>query len=166
MRSGFLLPVILALSACATPGGPYPSLQPRAGENVDPRLPVGRPLNDRPVRAALAGRLAELVAEARSGNAAFETAMGEAERLAGSAGGPQSEGWVAAQEALSAAVAAAGPTRIALGDIDGIGASALQTQGGIAPSDLAAIKAAQSAVAALDERQSQRIKAVQQRLGL
>ena len=166
MRSGFLLPVILALSACATPGGPYPSLQPRAGENVDPRLPVGRPLNDRPVRAALAGRLAELVAEARSGNVAFETAMGEAERLAGSAGGPQSEGWVAAQEALSAAVAAAGPTRIALGDIDGIGASALQTQGGIAPSDLAAIKAAQSAVAALDERQSQRIKAVQQRLGL
>ena len=166
MRSGFLLPVILALSACATPGGPYPSLQPRAGENVDPRLPVGRPLNDRPVRAALAGRLAELVAEARSGNVAFETAMGEAERLAGSAGGPQSEGWVAAQEALSAAVAAAGPTRIALGDIDGIGASALQTQGGIAPSDLAAIEASQSAVAALDERQSQRIKAVQQRLGL
>ena len=92
--------------------------------------------------------------------------MVEADRLAGSAGGPQSEGWVAAQEALSAAVAAAGPTRIALGDIDGIGASALQTQGGIAPSDLAAIKAAQSAVAALDERQSQRIKAVQQRLGL
>jgi hypothetical protein len=73
---------------------------------------------------------------------------------------------VAAQEALSAAVAAAGPTRIALGDIDGLGAAALQRQGGIAPNDLAAIKSAQAEVAALDERQSERIRAIQRRLGL
>ena len=123
-------------------------------------------MNDRPVGAALAARLSELVAEARSGSAAFETAMDDAERLAASAGGPQSEGWIAAQEALSAAIAAAGPTRVALGDIDGIGARALQTQGGISPNDLAAIKAAQNEVGGLDERQSSRIRAVQQRLGL
>jgi hypothetical protein len=157
--------MFVALSACATADSRYPSLQPRAGENVDPRLPVDRPVNDRPVRPALATRLAELVARAREGDAAFQSAATEAERLAASAGAPQSEGWIAAQEALTAAIAAAGPTRIALGDIDGIGASALQTQGGIAPNELAAIKNAGAEVAALDQRQSERVKAIQRRLG-
>ena len=166
MRRLLLLTVLLALGACSTVGGPYPSLQPRAGEQVDPRVPVDRPINDRPVKAALASQLAHLVAQARAANGAFDLAAGQAERLAGSAGAPQSEGWVAAQEALSAAVAAAGPTRIALGDIDALGATALQTQGGIAPNDLAAIKSAQAQVAAIDQRQADRIRAIQQRLGL
>ena len=156
----------LLLPACTTPGGPYPSLQPRAGEAVDPRLPVDRPINDRPVAAALAGRLAELVTQARQGDAAFDSAAAQAERLAAAAGAPQSEGWIAAQEALTAAIAAAGPTRIAMADIDGIGATALQTQGGIAPNDLAAIKSAGAEVGAIDARQAARIKAIQQRLGL
>jgi hypothetical protein len=154
------------LAACTTPGGPYPSLQPRAGEAVDPRLPVDRPINDRPVTPALASQLAELVTQARQGDAAFDAAAGQAERLAAAAGSPQSEGWIAAQEALTAAIAAAGPTRNALGDIDGIGARALQTQGGIAPNDLAAIKNAGAVVGAIDARQAARIKAIQQRLGL
>ena len=165
MRSAVWL-TLLTLAACTTPGGPYPSLQPRAGEAVDPRLPVDRPINDRPVTPALASRLAELVAQARQGDAAFEAAAAGAERLAAAAGVPQSEGWIAAQEALTAALAAAGPTRAALGDIDGIGASALQTQGGIAPNDLAAIKSAGAEVGAIDRRQAARIKAIQQRLGL
>ena len=166
MRRFLPLTVLLPLGACSTVGGPYPSLQPRAGEQVDPRVPVDRPMNDRPVRAALASQLEQLVAQARAANGAFDLAADQAERLAGSAGAPQSEGWVAAQEALSAAVAAAGPTRIALGDIDALGATALQTQGGIAPNDLAAIKSAQAEVAAIDQRQADRIKAIQQRLGL
>jgi hypothetical protein len=158
--------MLLMLAACTTPGGPYPSLQPRAGEAVDPRLPVDRPINDRPVTPALASQLAELVTQARQGDAAFDAAAGQAERLAAAAGSPQSEGWIAAQEALTAAIAAAGPTRNALGDIDGIGARALQTQGGIAPNDLAAIKNAGAVVGAIDARQAARIKAIQQRLGL
>ena len=167
MRLRFIvLSMAAALSACTTPGGPYPSLQPRAGESVDPRLPVERPINERPVRPALASRLADLVAQARAGDAAFQPAAAEAERLAGSAGAPQSEGWIAAQEALTAAIAAAGPTRNALADIDGIGASALQAQGGLAPNDLAAIKRAGAEVGALDQRQAERIKAIQRRLGL
>ena len=89
-----------------------------------------------------------------------------AERLAGAAGSPQSESWVSAQEALSVAIAAAGPTRIALSDIDAIGVKALQTQGGIAPKDLAAIKSAGAQVGALDQRQADRINAIQRRLGL
>jgi hypothetical protein len=154
------------LSACASPGGPYPSLAHRAGEDIDPRVAVERPLNQRPVRAALASRLAELVAEAHAGDAAFEPAASAAELLAAAAGPPQSEGWVAAQQALSSAAAARGPTGTALGDIDALGANMLQTQGGIAPNDLAAIKSAGAEVGAIDHRQTDRIKAIQARLGL
>src|SRR6476469_2618882 len=98
----------LVLSACARPGGPYPSLQPRAVERIDPRVPVERPRNDRPVTAGLAARLAALVAQAHGSEAAFDAAAANAERLAGAAGAPQSEGWIVAQEALSAAVEAHG----------------------------------------------------------
>jgi len=164
MRASLLLPLAL-LSACAAPGGPYPSLQPRAAERIDPRVPVERPVNDRPVTPALAARLAELIAQAHGGEAAFEPAAAEAERLAANAGAPQSEGWTVAQQALSAAIEARGPTASALGDVDALGANALQTQGGIAPNDLAAIQSASAEIGALDERQTARIKALQERLG-
>ena len=161
-----LLSATVALGACSTPGGPYPSLQPRVGELVDPRVPVDRPMNDRPVTPALASRLNDLVAQARSGEAAFAAAADAAERAAARAGAPQSEGWIAAQEAVSGAIAAAGQTRVALADIDEISATALQTQGGIAPNDLAAIKNASAEVGAIDQRQAERIAALQRSLGL
>jgi len=157
---------VAVLSACSAPGGPYPSLQPRAAEAIDPRVPVVRPINDRPVASTLAARLAALVDQARSGRAAFDAAAASAERLAGSAGAPRSEGWIAAQEALSAAIAARRPTATALSDIDELGATALQTQGGIAPNDLAAIDRAAAEVASLGQRQAARIAAIQRRLGL
>lgn len=163
MRRALIIAVML-LSACASLGGPYPSLQPRSAEKIDPRVPVERPMNNRPASSALSARLATLVAQARGGDAAFTNAAAVAERLAASAGAPQSESWIAAQEALTAAVAARKPTAIALGDIDEIGATALQTQGGIAPNDLAAIDAAAREVAELDQRQVDRIKAIQSRL--
>jgi hypothetical protein len=156
---------IAALNACAAPGGPYPSLQPRAAEAIDPRVPVERPINNRPVTPALAARLAELVAQAHGGEAAFEPAVAEAERLASNAGAPQTEGWTVAQQALSAAIEARGPTASALGDVDALGANALQTHGGIAPNDLAAIQGAAAEIAALDKGQADRIKALQERLG-
>ena len=128
-------------------------------------MPVVRPINDRPATSTLVARLATLVEAARSGNAAFDSAASEAERLAAAAGAPQSEGWIAAQQALTAAIAARKATASALGDIDALAARALQTQGGIAPNDLAAIERAQSEVGALDARQAARIEAVQKRLG-
>ena len=158
--------IVLSLSACAAPGGPYPSLQPRAAEAIDPRVPVERPMNERPVTPALASRLTELIAQARSGDAAFAPAADQAERLAAVAGAPQSEGWVAAQQALSVAAAARAPTASAIGDIDAIGANMLQSQGGIAPNDLAAIKRAGAEVGTIDQRQADRIKAIQRRLGI
>jgi hypothetical protein len=162
----FLLPALALLSACAPTGGPFPSLQPRAAEAIDPRVPVVRPINDRPVSPALTGQLAELVGRARNGDVAFGPVAARAESLAAAAGGSRSESWVAAQEALSAAVAARQPTARALGDIDALGANALQTHGGIAPNDLAAIQSAAAEVATLDQRQADRIAAIQRRLGL
>ena len=165
MRSPLFV-MMLLLSACTAPGGPYPSLKPRAAEAIDPRVEVRKPLNTRPVSAALASRLAALVDEAKGGNSAFEAAAANADRLAGSAGAPQSDSWMEAQEALTAAIAARKPTASALSDIDEIGANALQTQGGIAPNDLAAIKGAAAEVGAIDRRQAERIDAIQKRLGL
>src|SRR5947209_2369987 len=165
MRWTPLLPFAI-VTACSAPGGPYPSLQPRAAEAIDPRVPVVRPLNDRPVTAALAGRLATLVDAGRSGDVAFDSAASEAERLAAAAGAPQSEGWIAAEEALTAAIAARKPTATALGDIDALAATMLQAQQGLAPNDLAAIERAQAEVGALDSRQAARIDAVQKQLGL
>jgi hypothetical protein len=123
-------------------------------------------MNDRPVTPALAGRLASLVAQARDGDAAFRPAADEAQRLADAAGASQSESWIAAQEALTAAIAARGPTSTALGEIDALGGTTLQAQGGLSPNDLAAIKDAGAEVGAIDQRQAARVKAIQGRLGL
>jgi hypothetical protein len=157
---------LLLLSTCTAGGGHYPSLQPRPGEALDPRVPVVRPMNDRPASASLTARLAALIDQAESGSSAFAGAASEAERLASAAGAPQSESWIAAQEALTAAIAARKPTATALGDIDEIAATALQNQRGIAPNDLAAIKSAADRVGAMDRQQSERIDAIQKRLGL
>jgi hypothetical protein len=156
---------ILAIGACSAPPGPVPSLAPRAAETIDPRLPVGDGAVQLPVDRALAGRLAELIALARQGDSAFAAAAEEAQRLAASAGAPQSESWVVAQEAVSAAVAARGPTARALGDIDALAAAALVRRGGIAPADLAAIEGAAAEVGAMDRRQAGTIDALQRRLG-
>ena len=164
MRRSLIL-TMLVVTACSPTGGPYPSLQPRAAEAIDPHVQPVRPINDRPVAAALARQLAALVDQARSGETEFEPAAANAERLAAAAGAPQSESWIAAQEALTAAIAARRPTAMALADIDAIGATALQTQGGIAPNDLKAIQSAASAVAAIARGQTDRIDAIKRRLG-
>ena len=162
----FAMTAVASLGACAAPRGLSPSLQPRAAEAIDPRVPVSGPLNARPVSPALAARLRELVAQARSGDAAFGPLAERAEQLASGAGAPQSESWTVAQEALSAAVAARGPTARALGDIDALGADALQRDGGMAPADLAALQEAGQQVAAIDRRQTARLDTIQRRLGL
>jgi hypothetical protein len=165
--AAYLIPLtVAALGACAPTGGPPPSLLPRAAEAIDPRVPVTGPVNTRPVTPALAARLAELVTQARSGDAAFRPALDRAEQLTAAAGAPQSESWVAAQQALSAAVAAREPTAHALGDIDALGANRLQSQGGLSPADLAAVQSAGAEVGAIDQRQADAIESLQRRLGV
>jgi hypothetical protein len=164
LTPALLLPLLLG--GCAANGPPPPSLQPRAGENVDPRVPVNRPMNDRPASPALVARLGTLVGQARAGESAFATAIEAAERAAASAGSPQSESWIAAQEALSAAVAAHGPAANAMGAIDSLGAQMLSEQGGMAPNDQKAIDEAAAAVGAIAERQTARLDSVKTQLGL
>ena len=156
---------VLLLTACSTSGGPYPSLQPRAAEAIDPRLQPVRPMNLRAVAPGLAAQLSALVEQARSGDSAFGPAADAADRLAGAAGAPQSESWISAQEALSAAIAARKPTALAEADIDALAAKALQTQGGIAPNDLKAIQDAAAQVASIAHSQTSRIDAIKRRLG-
>ncbi|HEX3676378.1 MAG TPA: hypothetical protein VHU79_03155, partial [Sphingomicrobium sp.] len=153
----FFLLATIALGACSTAGGPYPSLKPRAAEATDPRIQPVRPVNDRPVSPALAAQLARLVDEARAGDTAFGPAATEAQRLAAIAGASQSESWIVAQEALSAAIAARRPTALAQADIDALGATALQTQGGIAPNDFKAIHTAAAEVLEIARGQTDRI---------
>jgi len=158
--------LLMPMSACTSPGGSYPSLQPRPTEAIDPRVPVVKPMNNRPVSPALAARLRGLVEQAQSGSSAFDSAASAAERLAAGAGTQQTEAWIAAQEALSGAVAARKPAVDALADIDEIAALALQNQRGIAPNDIAAIQQAAETVGVIDRRQADRVRAVQRQLGL
>ena len=155
----------LAIAGCSTPPNAAPSLAPRAAETIDPRVPVVPAPDTRPVSPAVAARLSQLIAQANAGAGAFRAAAAEAERLAAAAGPRESESWIVAQQALSAAVAARAPTTRALGDIDAVGAEALAARGGLAPADLAAIEAAAAEVAALDRAQAQVIDALQRRLG-
>ena len=158
--------VVLAFTAgCRAPLSTAPLLAPRAAESIDPRLPIAPGIDPRPADPALVRRLQALVAQARSGDQAFRAAAAEAQRLASAAGNPQSESWVIAQQALSAAVAARAATTRALGDIDAIAARAVATQGGLAPADLAAVQTAAAEVGAIDRRQAQQVDALQARLG-
>lgn len=157
--------VPLALAGCGPSLTQEPSLAPRAAEAIDPRIPVGEPVLVGPVAPALAARLAELVGDARSGDAAFVAAAIGAERLATAAGPPQSESWVVAQQMLSVAVAARAPTARALGDVDAIAADAIDRAGTIAPADFLAIQAAASEIAEIERNQAARLEALQARLG-
>ena len=165
-RSTALLLLMLVPAGCSAPGGPFPSLQPRAAEAIDPRVPVDRPMNARPVDHAFAATLDRLIGEARAGDSVFAPLIESAERLAGEAGAPRTEGWIAAQEALTAAIAARRATATALADIDALGGDRLKAQGGMAPADAAALQAAAAQVGALDSRQHDRVEAVQRQLGL
>ena len=166
MRPNALALVLAAaLSGCAAPGGPYPSLQPRAAERIDPRVPVERPVNDRPASAELIARLDALVARARDGDGAFQPLAEAAARQADAAGPRQSESWIAAQQALSAAVGARGPVGTALADVDALGVDKLQVQGGLSPNDLRALRDAAATIGAIDAREAGTIDAIQRRLG-
>lgn len=165
MTRSMICMCVLALGACAAPQGTSPSLAPRAAEQIDPRIPVVAPPDTRPADAALVARLRALSAQARDGDTAFVTAAAEAERLAAAAASPQSESWVVAQQALSAAVAARGATTRALGDVDELEAQTLATKGGISAPDRAAIEATAAEISAIERRQAERIDAIARRLG-
>ena len=168
MRSRLpLVPALIAsLAACSNPPVTAPSLAPRAAEAIDPRVPVNNPVRSGPVAPSLAAHLAALLDQVQAGNAAFNDAAAAAERVASAAGAPGTESWIAAQQALSAAQSARGPTTRALGDIDGLAATALATRGGMSAADLDAIRSAAARAAEVDRAQADRIKSLEARLGI
>lgn len=111
-----LLFVLLAPAGCAT-GGSFPSLAPRAVEQLSFEEPVKV---DPPVAVdpALRGRFAGLLAEARRGDGAFEAEFARALPRVRGAGAPGSDSWVQAQEAISRVEAARTVTTAALADYD------------------------------------------------
>lgn len=158
MRS--LVPLLAAslVAACSAPqAGHEPSLAPRAAEAIDPRLPVPNDIQPTSVDPDLAGQLAGLVGEARSGVAAFDARQADAERLAASAGPMASESWVAAEQALSLLVEQHGVATRAAANIDALGSSRIQGRRWIRPADQQAIAAAAAEVAAISGRQSEAI---------
>ncbi|RST30369.1 hypothetical protein HMF7854_05685 [Sphingomonas ginkgonis] len=165
MRPAFLAALTcLSLAACASPRG-LPSLAPRAAEAIDPRVPIASEVVSGPASGTTSSRVAALVGQARAGDGQFEPLIAAAERLAGGAGAAGSEGWIVAQQALSAAEAARRPVATALGDIDSLAADALQRADTIAPGDLNAIQQGAAEIRRIDDRQSDRAGAVRRRLG-
>ena len=155
----------LLLAACSTPQSDAPSLAPRAAEAIDPRVPIPNEIVAGPVDPALAERIAGLMAEVRAGDAAFQAAAVEAERLASAAGPAQSESWIEAQQALSALVAARAPVAKAIADLDELAATRLASGGGMLPGDLRAIEGATSQAGEIGESQAAVIDRLQAQLG-
>jgi hypothetical protein len=165
-RASLAIAAIGLLFACSTPQQQAPSLAPRAAEAIDPRVPVDNPVRSGPVDANLAAHLAALLDQVQAGDAAFRDAAATAENFAAAAGAPQSESWISAQQALSAAQSARGPTTRALGDIDGLAATALATKGGMSAADLDAIRSAAARASEVDRAQAERVRAIETRLGI
>ena len=160
---GFIILSLIAAAGCAAQTD-APSLAPRAAEAIDPRVEVPEVIVSTGVTLNLPNQLETLVAQALAGDEAFRAAAAAAERLAAAAGPPQSESWIAAQQALSAAVAARAPVTLALGEIDSLAARRVQQLGGIGVADLAAIEAAAARVAEIDAREAALIEQLQERL--
>ncbi len=148
-----LLLAVLATAACSTAPVGEPSLAPRAAEEIDPRVPIPDTVPTGPVDATLAARLRELVDVVHSGVPAFDAKEATASRLAASAGPAASEGWIAAQQALSILVEQYGVTTNAAADIDALASGRLEGQHWIRPSDQQAIASAASDVGEISNRQ-------------
>jgi hypothetical protein len=107
-----------------------------------------------PADPALVNRIAELLVQVRTGDAAFAAA-----------GARQSESWISAQQALSALIATRAPVAKAITDLDALAASRLVATGGIQPGDLQAIQAATAEASAIGDRESAFIDKLQAQLG-
>ncbi|MCW3796779.1 hypothetical protein OMW55_03025 [Sphingomonas sp. BN140010] len=165
MRSLAPLLLTLVLGACAGRQQPdEPSLAPRAAERIDPRVPVPDTSIELPASVDVRARLDRLLADVRNAQGGADAAISAAESAAARAGARSGEAWVQAQQLLSAAIAARYPITRALGDVDALATDAVQQRGGLVPADLANVRAAAAQAAAIDERQAERIAAVQARL--
>jgi hypothetical protein len=155
--AAFAVAAASLLAACA-PEGEFPSLALRPIEAEDPRE---EPVRTPPVVAAdpaLRARAAELLAQARAGENAFDAAHRQAVSAARSAGAPGSESWVVAQQAISRVEATRAAATQALGELDRVSTerAALPTN----EEDFAAVRAALAEAERIVRGQQQRFDAL------
>lgn len=123
----------LALGACATDEGSYPSLAKRPAERITATWPPAPPPPPPPPASldpANAERLDVLVAQARGADARFHAKEDRARQLVAGAAGAAlgSESWSVATMAVSELEAARAEAMLAMAELDSIYATA-RTQG-------------------------------------
>lgn len=152
-----------ALGACA-PVADAPSLARRPAESIDPRLPVVDRSASLPADPALAAAWRSIAAPAFAQAPAVEAAIDRASALAAGAGPRGSESWIAAQQALSAAIGEGEAVTRATGAFDAAVADRIVSGQRLVPQDLAAARRISEELTALDRKLRQGVDAVQQRL--
>ena len=165
MRAFTLIP-LGAIAALLMPGcaaeGDFPSLAMRPAERDRSVEEPERPTPEVPDDPALRRRLSELAATASEGERAFDAAFGPVQAAIGAAGPPESESWVAAQQALSRLEAVREPTTRALAELDRLALG--RAEAATSAADLAALGAALSEAERIAAGQQQRIDGLRGRL--
>jgi hypothetical protein len=157
-RSAFLA-LTLLLAACKGVTG-YPSLQPRAVEEMSLAEPAAKPSQPREASPEATARYAPMVEKAENAHKSFTEAMGrERERIVRGRSAPAgSDAWTDAQEALSRVETTRTPISTILADLDAARSSALtRTNSG----ELTAATTAYERVKALDDEETQALAAAQ-----
>ncbi len=147
------LAVLLTFSLISACAGTVeaPSLAPRAAEAADIDTPAPAPTPPQPADAAQASFITRMVNLAGSGDATFLKVLPAGQTRAA----PQSEAWIAAQNARSAAETARGPTLDALTSLDAEIGSAIDKG-----QDTTALVAARTRVQAMYDRQTTMLDAL------
>ena len=163
MLSLFAPFLALALLSACGPQVNAPSLAPRAVEKQPIDLPAEASEPETPVDPDLASRIAPLVAAAQAGDRAFATqrTATEAAVARARAAAQGSEGWIVAQQALSALDTARGPVRDSVAAIDAMRSEPANAASG----NRAAIDAAAATIEALDDAEAAAVAALSARLG-
>lgn len=156
-RTSACAALTLLLAGCAAQGS-FPSLAPRAVERIGDEEPVVRSPNI-PANPELAARVAELLAVARRGGAAYEAALPGTARAVSAAGAAGSESWIEAQQALSRLEAARGPTAEALVQLDRLRSERARQP--TSEADFAALLGAIETVESMAQEQKARIERLQ-----
>lgn len=150
----FALPLAALVAACATSDLDPPSLEPRAAEALDPRLPVVEDSAPRPVDGALRARLDALLAEAETEARVFDILAAGSVAEIEAAGAPGSESWTQATELLSRLDAARAPVARAMADADALATRQIAEEAWVGPSNRDAIAETAARIAVIDARQA------------
>lgn len=115
----------LALNACATDEGTYPSLAKRPGERITATWPPAPPPPEAPpapLDPAALNRLDRLLAQVRSADARFHAKVGRARSVVANAGrAPMgSEAWSVATVAVAELEAARAEAMVAMSQLDSL----------------------------------------------